>query len=168
MKNKRLLTWILAVLMAIAAVCFAACDDKPLPTELTELVLPTMAQNQMAVILKNGEKDYTSYVVTLGAGGTDATTVEGVIDYLCKQQVLTVDWTDSQYGKMINSIGKLVPQSGTNQFVTVLTSVTKDKGNWAGVTVYNVGDVEIVSSAVGVSSMTAEAGAVVYFEIQTY
>ena len=168
MNKKRLLTWILTVLLAFCAVCFVACDDKPVASELTELVLPTMAQDQMAVIIKNGEKDYTSIVVTLGKGGVDAKTAEDVLTYLQNEGVLSVQWTESDYGKYLTGIGKISPDASKNEFVSVLTSVAKDKGSFAGVTTYKVGDVEIVSSAVGVSEMTVEPGAIIYFEIQTY
>ena len=168
MNKKRLLTWILTVLLAFCAVCFVACDDKPMASELTELVLPTMAQDQMAVIIKNGEKDYTSIVVTLGKGGVNAKTAEEVLAYLQDEGVLSVQWTDSDYGKFLSGIGKLAPDASKNEFVTVLTSVAKDKGSWAGVTTYKVGDVEIASAAVGVSELTVETSAIIYFEIQTY
>ncbi|MCH5157261.1 MAG: hypothetical protein J1G02_05235 [Clostridiales bacterium] len=169
MKNtQRLLTWILvAVMIVVSTVALVACVDKPEPTELTELTLPKLKDNQMAVIIKNGDNDYTSYVVTLGKAGTDATTGEGVIDYLCAEVGLEVIWEDSTYGKYLTAIGgaKVVK---ANEYVMIMTSVEKDKGNWAGVDTYVVDGVSIVYSQVGISEMSVEAGAIIYFEIATF
>lgn len=168
MKNtKKLLTWILAVVFVIACFALVACDDKPQAIQLTELSMPTLKADQMAVIVKNGDKDYTSYVVTLGEKGVEATTAEDVLNYLVEQFDLKIEWQDSQYGKFITSIGGAKP-TADNEYVTVLTSVEKDKGNYAGVTTYEVGDVTIVSAQVGVTEMTVEAGAIIYFEIANY
>lgn len=165
MKQKRLLTWILAVVLLIASLALVACVDKPQAKQLTELALPQLGDNQMAVIIKNGDKDYTSYTVTLT---DDMQTGEDVLNYLADKADLQIDWQDSEYGKFINGIGGAKPSAGTSEFVNVMTSVQKDKGTWAGVKTYNVGDVTLAASAVGVSEMSVEAGAVIYFEIDTY
>ena len=168
MKNtKRLLTWILVAVMIVLTVALVACVDKPQPVELTELTLPKLKDNQMAVIIKNGDNDYTSYVVTLGKGGTDATTAEEVIQYLHDEAGLEVTWEEGAYGKFLTAIGgaKVVQ---ANEYVMVMTSVEKDKGNWAGVDTYIVDGVSIVYSQVGVTEMSVESGAVIYFEIATF
>ena len=165
--TKRLLTWILAVVLVVLTLALVACVDKPEAVHLTDLKLPQMGDNQMAVIIKNGGNDYTSYVVTLGKGGTNATTAEGVIQYLHDQSGLELTWSNGEYGKFLTVIGgaKVV---AANEYVMVMTSVQKDKGNWAGVQTYVVDGVSIVYSQVGVSEMTVEAGAVIYFEIATF
>lgn len=164
---KKFVCALLALTLVFSAIALVACVDKPAAQEVTELILPTMDKNQMAVIVKNGDKDYTNIVVTLGAGGVQAKNVQDVLEYLNAQEMLDVVLTDGQYGKFIVSIGKAVPQ-GDNEFVSILTSVESDKGNWAGVIKYKVGSVELVSAQVGISEMTVEAGAVIYFEIATY
>lgn len=163
--TKRLPTWILAVLLIAASVALVACVDKPAAKQLTELTLPDLKDNQAAVIIKNGENDYTSYTVTLNE---DIKTGEDVLQYLVDAQTLTVDWTDSEYGKYINALGKLCPDQTKNEYINVLTSVDKDKGNWAGVKTYTVGDVTLVAAQVGISEMTVESGAFIYFEIDSY
>ena len=168
MKNtKKLLTWILVAVLVVLTVVLVACVDKPQPVELTDLKLPELKNNQMAVIIKNGENNYTSYTVTLGKGGTDATTAEGVIQYLHDEVGLQLTWVDGDYGKFLTAIGgaKVVK---LNEYVMVMTSVEKDKGNWAGVDTYVVDGVTIVSSQVGVTEMTVEPGAIIYFEIATF
>lgn len=168
MKNtKRLLTWILVAVLIVSTVVLVACVDKPEPVQLTDLKLPELKDNQMAVIIKNGEGNYTSYTVTLGKGGTDATTGEGVIQYLHEVAGLELTWTDGEYGKFLTAIGgaKVV---AANEYIMVMTTVEKDKGNWAGVETRVVDGVSIVYSQVGVSEMTVEAGAIIYFEIATF
>ena len=168
MKNtKRLLTWILVAVVIVSTVALVACVKKPEPVQLTELKLPELQDNQMAVIIKNGDGDYTSYVVTLGKGGCNATTGEGVLEYLSEVSGLYLDWQESTYGKFLNGIvgAKVV---AANEYVMVMTSVEKDKGNWAGVDTYIVDGVAIVYSQVGVTEMTVEPGAIIYFEIATF
>ena len=167
MKTKRLLTWILVAVLAVLTITFVACVDKPTSQEVTELILPTLAENQMAVIVKNGDKDYTNIVVTLGLGGVMAQNVEDVLNYLDEQGTLKVTWQDSTYGKFIVGIGN-AQATKEGEFISILTSVGKDKGNWAGVTTYTVGNVTLVASQFGVSEMSVEPGAVIYFEVDTY
>ena len=165
MKNtKKLLTWILMVVLVVCAVGLVACVEKPTPQDLTELKLPKLKDNQVAVIIKNCEKDYTSYTVTLSE---DMTSVEDVLAYL-KENGMHLDWTDSDYGKMLNSIGKAVPDSSKNEFVAFFTTVESDKGNWAGVPTYVVEGTQIVSAGVGVSDAKVQSGAIFYFEISTF
>ena len=166
MKNKRLLTWILvAVMIVVSTVTLVACVDKPEPVELTELTLPQLKDNQMAVIIKNGDNDYTSYVVTLGKGGTDATTAEEVIQYLHDEADLYLDWQDGAWGKYLNGIGGAKPKS-SSEWVTVLTSDSDFQDNASAYKiVYTVGEVTLVSSSVGVTDLAIEAGSIVYFEV---
>ena len=166
-KRKRLLTWILVAVLAISAIALVACVDKPTAQEVTELILPTLAENQMAIIVKNGDKDYTNVVVTLGLGGVVAKNVEDVLDYLNEQGTLNVNWQESAYGKFIVGIGK-AQANASGEFVSVFTSIENDWGSWAGIASYSVGNVKLVASGVGVSEMSVAPGAVIYFEIDTY
>lgn len=165
MKNtKKLLTWILMVVLVLSVLCLASCVDKPTPQDLTELKLPKLKDGQVTVIIKNAPNDYTSYVVTLTE---EMTSVEDLLAYL-NNNGMPLDWTDSQYGKLLNSIGKTIPDATKNEFVAFFTSVESDKGNWAGVPTYVVEGVQIVSANFGVSDAKVESGAIFYFEISTY
>ena len=169
MKNTRkLLTWILVAVLIVTTVALVACVDKPQPVALSDLELPTLKDNQMAVIIKNRNDTYTAHVVTLGSKGCDATTVEGVISYLVERNLLTVDWTDSETGKWLNDIGGLEPNAGAHEYVSVYTSVQKDQGAGASATAYSIGSITVGYSQYGVSGMSVEAGAVIYFELQTW
>lgn len=169
MKNtKRLLTWILVAVLVVSAIALVACVEKPEPTQLTELTLPQLKDNQMAVIIKNGNDDYTSYVVTLGDRGIQATTAEDVLNYLQQQVDLFVDWQDGVFGKFLNAVGSITPDANKGEYVAVLTSNPDFYGSWAGVDRYIVGDVTLVSSEVGVTDLQVTAGDVIYFELATY
>ncbi len=164
-RTNKLLTWILAVTLLLCSLAFVGCVENPTkPQQLTQLILPTLKQDQVAVIIKNSESDYVNYVVTLSE---DMLTVEDVLQHL-KDNGLVIDWDDSQYGKKLNAIGKILPDAGKNQFIAFFTSVESDKGNWAGVFTYTIGDVQVVSAQVGVSDAKVESGAVYYFEMSTY
>ncbi len=165
MKRTKLLTWILTVAIIVAAsMALVACVDKPQVKQLTELTLPQLDDDQMAVIIKNGEKDYTSYTVTL----TDQLkTGEDVLNYLAEKADLHVDWKESAYGKYINEIGGAKLHE-TNEYVAVFTSVAGDKSTEAGALSYQIGDITVVYAGKGISELSVEAGAVIYFEIVTY
>ena len=166
MKNtKRLLTWILVAVLVVLTVALVACVDKPEPVQLTELKLPELKDNQMAVIIKNGDNDYTSYVVTLGKDGTDAKTAEEIIQYLHDETDLYLDWKESTYGKYLNGIGGAKPQS-SSEWVTVLTNDSEFQDNASAYKiVYTVGEVTLVSSNVGVTDLAVKAGTIIYFEV---
>ena len=168
--QRRLLTWILVAVLVVAMLALVACVDKPEPVHLTELDISALQleDNQMVVVIKIDDSNYDCYVVTLGEGGTDATTAEGVITYLNKQGALAVDWEDSDYGKYIHSIGGISEDTANGAYIIVFTSVEADQGTYAGVPTRIAGDITIVESGVGISSMTVQPGAVIYFEIISY
>ena len=163
--TQRLLTLLVVAVLVVSALALVACVDKPEPVQLTDLKLPELKNNQMAVIVKNGDGDYTSYTVTLGKGGTDATTAEGVIEYLKEECGLYLDWQDSSYGKYLNGIGGAKPQS-SSEWVTVLTNDREYQDiESAYKLTYTVGDVTLVSSKVGVTDLPVKAGSIIYFEL---
>ena len=156
---------LLICLLLVFAVLFtlASCDDKPQPVQLTDLTLPELDGNQMAVIIKNGDNDYTSYVVTLGKGGVEATTCEQVLEYLKTKSKLVLTWEDGAFGKFIKAIGGITVDP-TNQYVEIFTSNTQFQGDWAGVETRVAGDTTLVSASKGVTELGVAAGDVVYFE----
>lgn len=161
MKNaKRLSAWILAVVLVVSLGIFAACVDKPQSQELTELILPTMSDDQIAVIIKNGDKDYTSIVVSLGNNKT----AEDVLTYLKKEETITLEWNDSGYGKFITKIGKIAPASNS-EWVGVYTSDKAQQDTSVYAQTYTVGEVALTTSIVGVSELKVAAGDVLYFEL---
>lgn len=163
MKKTRLLTWILAVVLIVASITLVACVDKPQVTQLA-VTLPQLKDDQMAVVIKNGDDDYTCYAVTLT---DELKTGEDVVDYLQNELALEVDWQESTYGKYVNGIGNAKVRE-SNEYVAIFTSVTSDKSTGADVLSYQIGDVIVSYAGVGISEMKTECGAVFYFEIQTF
>lgn len=163
MKKTRLLTWILAVVLIVASIALVACVDKPQVTQLA-VTLPQLKDDQMAVVIKNGDDDYTCYAVTLT---DELKTGEDVVDYLQNELALEVDWQESTYGKYFNGIGGAKVRE-TNEYVAIFTSVTSDKSTGADVLSYQIGDVIVSYAGVGISDMKTEYGAIFYFEIQTF
>ena len=161
---KRLSAWILAIALCVSLFVLAACVDKPQSQELT---LPTLADNQMAVIIKNGEKDYTSITVTLGKSGVEAKTVEDVLAYLKDQGTITLEWSDSDYGKFITRLNKIQPSSAS-QWVSVFTSNQAEFDTSAYATTYTVGDVTLTTAIKGVSQLSVAPGYIIYFELGSY
>ena len=156
------------LLVALTLCVFVSCDDKPQPKQLTDLQLPELKGNQMAVVIKNGDNDYTSYTVDLSKVGESDVTAEAVLAYLQDQGGLSLDWTDSTYGKYINAIGGITPDASKNEYIEVFTSNTNFQGTWAGVTVIEAGDITLKSASVGISELAVVAGDVIYFELATF
>ena len=166
MKNvKKLLLCLLLVVATLVAL--VSCDDKPQPKQLTDLTLPTLKSTQVAVIIKNGENDYTSYTVSLNKIEADKVTCEDVLAYLEDEADLTLDWYDSSFGKTINGIGG-ISATESNQYVEVFTSNAEYQGTWAGVDKYEVGEVTLVAANYGVSGLGVAAGDVIYFELASF
>ena len=143
---------------------FVACVDKPSAQEVTELILPTLDENQMAIIIKNGNKDYTSVTVTLGKNGVEAETVEKVLAYLKSEGTIILEWHDDQYGKTIDKLNKIQPTSQT-EWVHVFTSNAAEQDVSAFAKTYTVGDVTLTTANAGVSSLSVFGGCVIYFEL---
>ena len=164
MKNiKKLLVFIL---IAVSLFALTACDNPPQIKQLTELTLPELGNNQMAVIVKNGDSDYTSYTVTLTDGGINTNVCEDVLEYLRVKSGLTLIWQDSTYGKFITAIGGITAEG--NSYVEVFTSNVQYQGTWAGVDKYEVEGVSLVAASVGVTDLKVAAGDVVYFELGSF
>ncbi|MCH5151647.1 MAG: hypothetical protein J1F65_03190 [Clostridiales bacterium] len=168
--QKRLLTWILVAVLAVMSLALVACVDKPQPVQLTDLTLPQLASNQMAVIIKNGENDYTCYVVTLGKGGAEATTAEEVLDYLVEAAALDLDCSGSGSEKFINRIGGIIPNPNADdyEYVEIFTSNSAFFATWAGANEYTVDNVTLKSAGVGIHDLGVTAGDILYFELSVF
>ena len=162
--TKKLLTWILVAVLVVTTVALVACVDKPKTITLDDLQLPEMDSDQSAIIIKNRNDTYTVHIVTVGGKGTDATTVEGVLDYLADLGMLQY----SANGTMLSDVGNLNPDSDAREYVALYTSVQSDWGQGASATAYKIGDVSVGYSGCGFKEMKFEAGALIYFELQTW
>ena len=163
---KRIYRILIYILLVVAIFALVSCDKKPQPKQLAELTLPELNEKEMAVIIKNGDSDYTSYTVRLGKGGVEATTVEDVLEYLHKECNLTLTWQDSQYGKFLTAIGGISAEGSA--YIEVFTSNVDFQGTWAGVDVIEADGVTLVAASVGVTELGVKAGDIVYFELGVY
>ncbi len=162
MKNKKCIAMALVILACLLLLC--ACVQKPM-AQSKQLELPTLGQNQMAVIIKNSDDLYTTYTVDLFQ---NLTTVADVLQHLSQNQGMQLDYANDLFGAYLNNVGGICPDRSQNQFVAFFTTVDSCKGNWAGVPSYDVGGTLLVSAGVGVSQAPAEAGSIAYFELSSY
>ena len=164
----KLLICILLVFLVVAIFALTSCDDKPKAKQLTDLTLPELNDHQIAIVIKNGNSDYTSYTVNLDTVGIKEATCADVLEYMSKHRYISLTWQDSTYGKYIEAIGGINPDSSKNEYVEIFTSNPDFQGTWADVTTITAGDVTLKSAAVGVSELGVKAGDVVYFELASY
>ena len=164
MKNvKRLSAWILALVLCVSVLVLVACVDNPEAQELA-VTLPKLEENQMVIVIKNSDKDFTTIPVTLGSNGVDAKTVADVLEYLNEEGTLITEWTESTYGKFITRLGSIQPAT-SSEWVAVFTSNASEQDTSAYATTYKIGDVTITTSIVGVSELSVFAGCIIYFEL---
>ena len=152
MKNFRKVA---AVLLAVVFVCvlalsLVACSDKGTDYEKTITIVIGEGENQMVIAdYKTGSKYLFDAINELSNRETDPITLKG-------------GWT--QYGLFVTAIGNIEADTLT-QYVCVLTSDTdhQDITDWAVTKTY--GDISVVSSDLGVSSLPLKDGAVYMFAI---
>ena len=164
---KRIKRLLILILLVVSIFVLVSCDDKPQAVQLTDLTLPKLGRNEMAVIIKNGDNDYTSYTVSLGKVGSGELTCEQVLVYLNENADLALGWADSGFGKFVNSIGG-INSDPSHEYVQVFTSNSNFQGTWAGVETRQAGEVTLASSSVGVTELGVAAGDVVYFELGSF
>ena len=162
---KRLLLCVLLIIATLFAL--TSCDDKPQAKQLTDLTLPKLNGNEMAVIIKNGDSDYTQYIVNLDKIDNDSPKCEHVLNYLHDEAALAIVWEDGGYGKYVTTVGSI--SQGDGKYIFLYTSNLDYESAWASSTPYELGDgVKLVEASVGVTDLPVAAGDIVYFELGTY
>ena len=152
MKNFRKVA---AVILAVAFVCvlafsLVACADKGTDYEKTITIVIGEGENQMVFAdYKTGSKYLFDAINELSNRETEPLTLKG-------------SWT--QYGLFVSAIGNIEADPLT-QYVCVMTNDTdyQDTTNWAVTKTY--GEITVVSSTLGVSSLPLKDGAVYMFAI---
>lgn len=162
MKNKRLLTWILAVAMLVVTVCFAACVEKPQLTKLDGVELPELAEDEIVVVEKVGDKEYKYFTVQLNeqTGLSEESSLLNVLEYVRDNSNVTLELS---YG-FINKFDQLPHEGTENEYVYLYTSVEKDFDQSAYATAYDCDGVKVSTSAVGCAEMSIVKGCVIYIE----
>ena len=151
-------------MLIVVVVCLCGCVDKPTPTTLDSLTIPTLKDGQIAIILRDGNT-YTNYVINLKSSQT---TAQDALEQLQQDYQVEVVWQESQYGAFLTKIGNLQQDESNGKYIMVLTSDAQNHGNWAGVVTYNVGDVSITDASVGVTELTVSSGTILLFEVRGY
>ncbi len=154
MKNKRvvLTAVVLIAVMLVAMFAFTACTDDKGKGDVT------------VVIARDG--DYKEYYV-------DASKVEGdgalaALEYLKDNKGLNLVTENGSYGAYITEIGDLKPDSSKNEFISIYTSVEKDFDVSEYATTVKYDGRTLTSSGLGITSMSVEEDAIIYFEIQSW
>lgn len=164
MNKKRLLTWILAVVMTVVATCFVACEPKPQVQTLENLQLPKLAKDEMVVVEKVGEKEYKFFTVPLVGALSEQSTLLDVLEFIRDEFGVTLELS---YG-FINKFDKLPNPQATDEYVFLYTSVQKDFDASAYAQRFDCDGVTVVTSAVGCGEMSVEKGCVIYIATIVY
>lgn len=166
--QKRLLTWILAVVMIAVSVCCVACTEKPSVTTLENLELPKLSQNEMVVVEKVGDKEYKYFVIPLNGteeeGLSEKSTLLDVLEFIQKEFDVTLELS---YG-FINKFDQLPSPGATNEYVYLYTSVEKDFDTSAWATTFDCDGTKVCTSAVGCAEMSVQKGCVIYIATIVY
>ena len=104
--------------------------------------------------------DLSTIVITAGA--------DSILDYLAATQSLTLEYTESQYGRYYSKIGSLVPNADDNEFISVYTTVEKDFSTWEPVGTFTYKETTLTAAGVGASSLTIEDGCAIAFIVETW
>jgi hypothetical protein len=153
---KKLLSLILTLALIMCA--FASCS----------LFGGVEEEGAVTVVIETEDGKYDVYKANLEEVENKSEGAVGVIEALRdrKDKPLSVNMTDSAYGKYIKGIGGLEEDALSKKYVMTYTSLEKDFGTWDGVGTLEYGGVTLKSCAVGVSAMTVEAGMIILFRLE--
>ncbi|MGN0772149.1 MAG: hypothetical protein ACI4MI_06160 [Christensenellales bacterium] len=144
------------VCLALALVlCAVACQpEMPSAGQVTVVVAPLEGQA-------------TEYTVDLSVIAEDGGVI-AILDYLKDNEGLDYVSEDSGYGAYITKLGVLEQNYATGEYIYIYTSVANDADVSQYATTVEYKGQTLTSSGVGVSSMTVEDGAIIYFTIIVY
>lgn len=160
MKKIRLLAVILVLCLTCCALC--CCVDKPEPKSLQELTLPSLKDNQTAVIVADGS-GYTLYVVDIADLPQEAKFVSDLLLYLHDNFGLEYDLQ----GTFLQSVGELVPNADSHEYIAVYCNVPDYSNVMLGEVATSDGQV-LCGASVGVTELPIVSNAVVLFDIATW
>ena len=162
---KKILVLILIVVMAAGLLSCNGIFDEILGGILGE-------KGDVSIVIENRDGTYDVYKAYLEDVENKDEGVYGVIQHIMAREKnpLEADIVDSTYGAYINSIGSLIPETSDEymEYVSIYTSLEKDFGTWDGAGEIDYEGTTLKASGVGLTSMSAEAGTIVLFRIETY
>ena len=144
----------LALTLTAPCSCFGAVDES----------------GDVLVVIENRDGSFTEYDVFLENVENKNKGAAGVLEHLAAQDKnpLAVDMSNDSYGKYISSIGTLVPDAASGEYICIYTSAEADFGTWDGVGEIMYGEVKLMMSGAGISYMTVTAGTAILFRIETF
>ena len=154
-RNRKILftAVMLIVVTVLSLLCFTACGDKKGKGDVT-----------VVIAYADGAQEY--YVSEKDVDG------EGVMPimlYLKEKKGLNFVTTESPtYGTFVNEVGGLKPDATKHEFISIHTSVAKDKDVSKNATTVEYKGTTLTSTGVGISTMSVEPDAIIYFVILTY
>lgn len=154
MKNRRIVFTAITLIavMLVAAFAFTACTDGKGKGDVT-----------VVIACDGSNKEY--YVA---ADKVEGEGVLAIMEYLRDNEGLHFVTESGAYGAYITEIGDLKPDSGKNEFIAIYTSVEKDFDVSEYATTIKYDGRTLTSSGLGISSMSTEEDAIIYFEIQSW
>lgn len=165
MKKRIILMLVLAVVV-LSMIGLVSCNNSQAPVDPNTPQIPDEAQS-MTLVLLNG--DYVQeFTVTLSELPATSKGVIAVLDLLQSQEKLTYEAQDSAYGKFLTRVGELRQDEAAGTYLSLYTTVEKDKDVSAYATTLTYKDVTLTSSGVGAESMTMEKDCIVVITLFSY
>jgi len=127
-------------------------------------------EGNMTVVIESSDGTYKEYNVPLDKLENYSEGLVGALEYLSRKKVdpLSLDMSDSTYGKYIHSIGAISEDPAKGRYVIAYTSVEKDFSTYEGVNTIKYEGVTLKTSGVGISSMSVKKDSVILFRLETY
>lgn len=153
MKRKILaLIGVMAIALCSLCACFGTVAD----------------EGKATVVIENRDGSYTEYKLDLGDVEDKSEGAASIIEYLAarEENPLEVDMQNGSYGKFVNSIGGLTPDTMAGEFISVYTSVEADFGTFADVGEIDYNGTLLKSAGVGLSSMQVNKDTVILFRVE--
>ncbi len=91
-----------------------------------------------------------------------------VLRYLDENEGVELDYVDSTYGAMINSVGNLVPDASAFEYVKIYTSYELDFDTSQYFEELTYEGRRLGTSGLGASSMTVKGGEIYYLTVGSY
>lgn len=153
--KKRLILMLVLAVVVLSMIGLVACTD------------PNALEGTMTLVLLNGE-NAQEFSVDLSNFTTESNGLIAVLDLLQSQEKLTYEAQDSAYGKFLTRVGELRQDEAAGTYLSLYTTVEKDKDVSAYATTLTYKDVTLTSSGVGAESMTMEKDCIVVITLFSY
>lgn len=153
--KKRLILMLVLAVVVLSMIGLVACTD------------PNALEGTMTLVLLNGE-NAQEFSVDLSNFTTESNGLIAVLDLLQSQEKLTYEAQDSAYGKFLTRVGELRQDEAAGTYLSLYTTVEKDKDVSAYATTLTYKDVTLTSSGVGAESMTLQDGCTIIITLFRY